>query len=659
MSYNISLHREDKMTDYIKYRTDWPAPAEWSGIVVNIGNFANKNLYVDNSVELSTGRLNPDWGNYQLATNCNYIKIEWDGKVVIGQITDWQYINDGNVNISYTVDAFMSALLSGFIDEMTGLCERANVRPANRFTNLQSEAFQPSDNQLLNDIASTEFSDQVASFEGIAATPQGISSGNCRYVVTISPILAEYLGVSEWGSIDGLPATKELKVLQGQQLRFNRPNYSVHAGGMYRGVPVVGSTLQSAYAFINGCLDGCGFISKFPASGYSNQAVDTNHNLVTAQNSGGGQAEVQTRTGGEPIESTHFITVDDFYNLYAIPQNFAINTKTFIEGTTVELTTFKHTSNMHSFGSEDSLNGKLTAYPYCYAKLITANGDTVDIIPQMHHIGETPYVDKVKIDLRFIGGDTPRLMGRMRLRNYDYGPYTFGSPQEWFTIRSYPSVTLSIDGTANQQIMRDNENMRKISATYANSSANFRLSNPMSAGYRDAVNGVSDLNSKVSTANPGGGLGGNIGYSFGVLFGTPQGGSGNGQLFKNKPLVELQNAIRDINSGNTTSTTGTYIMGNDFTSQFGLPAGFIYNCGATDAELYAYCRFIEKFGQTLNCTINPLDDSGDIWGGNGQIEPVGDRTYYQFSEIDIVGIMPNEWRENIKNLFESGVYLID
>lgn len=67
MPYQVSLHKEPKMTHNIKYRSTFSAPALWSGTVVNNGNFANKNLFVDNSVELLVGNTPLQMGNEKLA----------------------------------------------------------------------------------------------------------------------------------------------------------------------------------------------------------------------------------------------------------------------------------------------------------------------------------------------------------------------------------------------------------------------------------------------------------------------------------------------------------------------------------------------------------------------------------------------------------------
>lgn len=190
MPYTVSLHSETKLSSNIKYRKGFPAPSIFNTTTVNNGAFGNKNLYCDNTVSLGCGTNHES--AERIALKANYIKIQFDGKTVIGAIKDWEYINNGHVKFYYNVDAFMSALVSGFIKNMYGLCERVNLDTKDYFTNLQSEPFSPSDNQKCNTQITENFNQAIKLFEGIDPTVNGVYSDKTRLILTVSPAIVDY-----------------------------------------------------------------------------------------------------------------------------------------------------------------------------------------------------------------------------------------------------------------------------------------------------------------------------------------------------------------------------------------------------------------------------------------------------------------------------------
>lgn len=655
MSFTVSIHKDANLAAHVKYRNSFPAAALYTTTAVNIGNFSNLNLFVDNTVELGMGRETPPASTYQLATEANYIKIVWGAYTTIGYITDWEYINDSNVKISYAVDAYMSAIVSGVIDEAKGLCDRTNFVTGSFKDNLQSEPFSPSDNMEANATLTAAFNALAQACEQMSPSWDGINSGDTRLILTVSPAIVEYTNTAAWGKP---PLSGTVTLRNRATMMFYQADATTHAGGTFRGTPLKFDNIGEVYTFIRWILSGCGFRTQLSSNGQSGQNATSYNSYITDSNTGGGQSQWQYRnSSGDPMESLRFITIQDIYNLYCIPSIFAQGYNGY-PNELQQIRGFKSIGNLHKWGGEDSAKLKLMAHPYYYCKVVTANGDTTNIIPQTHYNGDE-ISHFVNVWVRFIGGDTPRLQGLIGYSGTGQGsPLGESFCGEWFTVRNYPAVTLSINDSFNPQVQKDVGNARKIAATYANAAANARLSNPVKQGYWDAVRGDTD-----HAAHGAGYFGTGIGEFLGggALGATNTSGfqQTGGGLFKDTAGTTADNAARDASAGNFISPEVTSIMGNDFMAQYSVPAFAVFDCGATDAEMWAFSRYIDEFGQACNSIINPITNAGTVLGGAGTITPVDGRTFYQFTNITVKGNMPIAWRDNIKNLFESGVYLVD
>lgn len=658
MSYTISLHQDKNLTSTIKYRNGFNVPSIYTTTVVNNGNFSNKNLFVDNSIELGCGQINPPMSAYQKVTDATHIKIEWDKYTVIGHITDLQYINDNNILISYIVDTFSSALECGMIDDIKGLCERTHLKTNTQFTNQQSEPFSPSNILQLNKTLTENMNMVAEGFDGITPSNAGLYE-KTSYILTVSPSIVEYLGnVTPFST----PNVSEITLKSRSSLNFERSDSTIHSGGVYRGTPLKFEQMADVTKFIRDILSGCGFRTTMGANGWKTQQAISHRQYITDANTGAGQARNEERNvESEPMESIFFITLSDIYNLYCIPSNFAINRTTFFE-VNYSLTGFKTVGNLHRFGAEDTTKNKLLNFPFCSYRVVTANGDTQDIFPHQHYWTFSDIQD-VRVNYRYIGGDSPRLMAMI---NPSETETTYGrdGTGEWFTVRNYPAITLSINNAFNPQIQKEVANIRKISASYSKANANGRLSNPFKQGYLDGVQG-NNLREDITTGRGAwgrfaGGLGKGLGVADKFLsepfFSSPD--TPNAGLFKNQNYQDMMNAVSETNAGNFVEAVSSQIMGNDFTSQFSIPAFTVYNTGATDTELFAYCRYFDEFGQSCNCILNPLTNHGDLFGGNASVTSYNGKTFYKYSNIVITGIMPISWKISIKELFESGVYLI-
>lgn len=670
----VSLHTEKFMTDTIKYRGAWSAPSTLGTTAVSNGNFANKNLFCDNTVDLGMDSLIPGYSaTYNVATQANYIKIVSEGFTVVGQITDWEYVNDTNVKISYKVDAFTSAIASGFIENMSGICDRVHMDYTDNHVNLQAEPFSPSDVSYANATITKNLNDFVKSFENIN-TNGSLSGSGYVFVLTVSPAVIEFLGASAWamGAFMPTPTLKNVTTLN-----FYGNDVTEHMGGIMRGTPLVYANLSTLQMEVKNLLKGCGFRCTMPSAGYGTQQSVNNRTMMITADNGGQLVYSHKNWNNDAYECLRYITGNDFYNVYCIPQEFAKNDTASPHSEQV-ISGFRSISGgtqpdkgLHEICEEEDDKGRLTAYPYCYTRLVTANNDTIDIIPQNFHQHENTFTElpQIQMTLRFIGGDSPRLMAAIAPnRAQEFDPYENSSVYEWFTVRSYPSVTMSFSDTFNQQSQRDLENTKKLIAAHATITGDRELQSSFKQHYLDGVKGGTVNENLGWWDYAKAGAGSWMGYGAGLLS-EAVGKDIATQPFTDEASQAMSNAAWSVNAGNFITPGSIAVMGNDFYTQLVTPAFAAYRCGATDAELYAYCRYLDEYGHAANFMLNPLTDDYaqdsklTLFNGKATVKRVPKMgkqvTYYRFGNITIFGFMPNEWRQSIKALFENGVYLMD
>lgn len=661
MSYTVALYRDNTLSDIIKYRNGFAVASEFTTTVVDIGNFQNKDIFCDNSVELACGDLTT--GAQDRSLNVNIIIVSHGNNIVLGHITNQKVINDNNILFSYRVDAYMSALISGKISGISGVCARTNIATLYPWTNCQAEPISMSDVSLANNVLTENLNQAVFALENIAPNADGTMASNMTFVLLVSYAVIEHLGVSAW-ALD--PAASA--VLREKTVLFHYHDATFpHCGGQFKGVPLRFSSVGNVNNFLRTICGGAGFRTTMNANGWSIQNAVTHRSYLTDLNTGAGQTNYgQTGNLGSnaPFEAIRFITAADIYACYFLPTTFAVNRFNHFTST-VAITGFKNLANLTGWGAEDSTKNKLLTYPYYYARLVTCNGDSVNIIPQTHFLPVTGSTTdyQISLSLRFIGGDTPRLMGRISTRgNEGYSIISTSAATEWFTIRNYPSIQLTIDNIANRQAARDMENTRKITSVYTNARIAASIDSPIKQGYFDGITGGDSTNSAQSGTNRAGAM---LGKAIGAVdalatnlgFGNPNQGGG---LFANEAAAQAMQAYNTATAGNFFTPDVVHIMGNDFLSSLGEPAFAAYDCGGTPAEHFAAARYFDRFGQSCGFVVNPLTNVGNLFAGAAAILPATNgRTFYQFADIEVTGFMPQEWRLKIKQLFESGVYLIN
>lgn len=705
MKYDVSLWRDDLLHHNVKYREQifGASGARWSGTINSIGNFASKDLFCDNSVELGV--------KYEDAITSNFIRLVVGDFKVIGYITHWEYINDNNTRIHYNVDAYSSAVASGRLEKLDGLCDRVNSYCADHWRNLLPEPFAPSDIKQAAPDLTLQFTNFLDAFEGFQGGTTWLADPQVNFVLTVSPAIVDYIGASPFT----IPSTVTSGFKTRSTLNFKGADFTRHYGGIFRGTPLLFLSIDNVKLFIKQILSGCGFVTRTGPSGYTGQALNTHNVTVFAESPGGGYVQMTgdnvgqwtetltetysttetgglvgiyattvpntprntsgtvktTSTVGKPSRNLEYcrpITSADIYNLYCIPKVFCRdNPNPVYDSQTI--TGFRNYLNMDVIAAELPDKAKLAAYPYCYTKLVTANHDVVDIIPQQDYQVSLTALDPnytVKVRVAFFGGDTPRTMGMIQPARA--GDNTYSQAEQWFTVRSYPSLTSALNDDMNQQAQRDYTNTKQIGAAGANARIQTNLNSPLFSGFREGVS---------SAGTPGqGGIGGAWGSlgawgaqkaqglgawmqenAPGGLANALAGGEAGG-IFQD-PAAAASAMMANSLQGQVISPSGSTIMGNDFLGQFQQLPITAYNCGATDSELYSFARYLGKFGSAVSGTLNPRTNIGLLFGGLCIPQPFEGRTFYKFLSLEIYEHIPRQWKDAIEALFLNGVWLIE
>lgn len=536
---------------------------------------------------------------------------------------------------------------------MNGLCTRTHLEYSDNqsLVNLLAEPFSPSDIMRSSKVTTQALNDAVFSFEGVEVrVSDGIFVNDTSYILTVSSAVIAFLGNVGAFFSPNINVIPEMKLVPN--FNFYNSDMQGHCGGMFKGTPLKFNTLFDVKIFIKNLLAGCGFRTILPPDGYKNDGV-VRKQMQTPSGTGGANAHITPETNeSKEIESTRFITADDIFNLYVLPTKFCVNILGDMIVAEKAIVTMPTLATFHGLRAEDNSKSKFLTYPYCYTKVITANGDSMNIIPQSHHKrnGSWGNDSSLILDLVFIGGDTPKLLGRFCPAFSDTAPNSNGHLGEWFVIRNYPSLPLFINNSFNPQLQKEFQQAKTVSAMYINSVQSSEISSPFKQGYIEGVEGKNFENSNGSFL---GNILGNVGNALGKLANPET----QPLSFKNENRQNAQNANRSMNAGNTVSPQTCSVSGNDFGFQLGIPAFTAYFCGASNAENFSFCRYVEVFGQACNCIINPLTNAGDIWGGLASVGSFQGYTFYQYSYINIIGDCPIPWKNSIKALFESGVYL--
>ena len=195
--FSAELRADPVLKGNVKYRNSpfVRGDSVASRIAVSNGNFSNKNIWADNSVELGISWRQAQESNYIIITHSiadpnvavNPPMIPWTR--IAGEIHSTMYVNDNNVNISYVVDHYTSAQLTeelrgGFFTGAQGLVNRTNLTyPAESKANQLPEPFSGNDIKVHHPDLTEQLNASINGSLGITQTgTHPIDNGYCFVV---------------------------------------------------------------------------------------------------------------------------------------------------------------------------------------------------------------------------------------------------------------------------------------------------------------------------------------------------------------------------------------------------------------------------------------------------------------------------------------------
>jgi len=691
MSFHAELRADPELKMNIKYRNSPYVRGNVNAtrIAVSNGSISNKNIWADNSVELGVSWRTAQESNYIIITHSIVDPnstatpppvIPWTR--IAGEIISTEYINNNNVNISYTVDAYTSAKLTeelraGFFNSAQGLCARTNLTyPSESAANLQPEPFSGSDMKQESGNMSFWISDYVASFTGINTHPNLIDRGYC-FILWISNFAATTVHRNPSGSLGfwspnatTAPQPNHIVNVTGNPfIDPSLPGGYQWYGSYSTGIPTVWTDLNLMGNFINAMLSNCGQEMALDVHGMGDldsirRWAHINNSYFTSMGS-----TDSTEEATEPLKQTKIITNEDILNIQIVPLQFASN---FQSAQLIDEDEISTNWGLHNFNPmqdertvvlpdgtivHDYSKSKLMSFPYWYFKLITNIGNEIDIIPQTkflsHAIGGNSYLYEynLRVGLRFLGGDAPRLMIAILDSANTHGYIANGSGVIWNTIFEYPNIPWQLNVSSDQQLQAISSKLNRTSEIYSAIIGHAVRGTGFMHGFRNPHSPTTDDQNIFRQFMSMSGAGyGHLASMLGTR-GTFT------RTFRDDVQVSQDNL--SASAGNIIASSPKAIIGEDNISALLCPPVRVLRCGMTDGELFAFARFLDRQGQATNCIINPLTNAGSVFAGNASISSVGNRTYYQFHDIDVNGTMPTIFKEAIQAMFIGGMYMIN
>jgi hypothetical protein len=675
--FNIALRADQQLKSNVKYRSGGVRGAVIAELtLISNGNFANKDIWADNSVEISI-----PFSTCQLA---NYIVITFENTVIAGEIISVTYVNENNSNVSYAIDYYTTAQMTqsirpGFFSNIQGLCSRTNLSyPAESVANQQPEPFSGNDFKRVHQELTEKFNDTINGHLNISQLPQDILANGHYFVLWISAF-AQYAiqqnggTADKWGLSHTAPTPMSIETVNDFNTGVN--GNELWYGGYSVGIPLVFASETSMSNYINTCLSQVGLRVEVPTQ-WNDWEKEFNWVDITGTQYFTSQGLTEDDKGQTaPMHQIKMITESDFLKVQIIPQIFC-NTQSmtqWIVGGQVD--TNYGLDNFNPMRDErtvilpdgtivhDYSKSKAMQYPYWYHSLKTRTGNEINLLPQIKHGGINYLPDfNFYYWLRFIGGEMPKLMIAISDYSDTHEPPLSGSGTEWHTIYEYPSIAWGKNMQSQQQLGELSARMHNtaqiqsaiIGASTAGTGFMYGLrgGTPNTATQGFFRSAMTRLGNWVSRLNTGSG---NTSYRDMQNFNDMNiFGGGTGQF---------DNAISQKNvEGNAQRIVASEprtILGEGSTDALLSPPVTIYRCGMTDGELFGFCRFMDRKGQATNAYINPLTNSGSVFGGNAIIVSFAGRTYYEFYDLDVSGTMPVDYKNAIQAMFIAGCYLIN
>jgi len=634
--------------------------------IVSVGNFSNKNILTENSFELSV--------SYDLINQCDIVTIEENGFTVVAFIMQAEYINNNNTRLYYKPDYFSTYRFNGILKTASGLCNRVTMgyTDENSYVNLLPEPI--SGNDITRQIPSltTLFNTQISIFTGIdyyADNTPFLDSMGYNYIIFISSEFAtwlntvgNYMPTAFEINYSGLPLNPPYtpQIVNSFDSVFQSNTF--YGGAISRGFPLIFTTFNRLKDFITTSLSARGSIFKqMPTQLFKDRSGTTlNANATGQYNELGNLSATTIDNNSTEIVVTKAITDSDIFSIKVIPRAFCnfLNTNKGDTSLLIKECTVQSPYDLTNFhglkdelepdpitGISDYSKSKIMRFPFWYFKFKTQAGNTIDLKPETLFTRDDIFGTdfRFKFQLKFTGGETPKLMIRfVPILNTDNWNTT-SSSTEWITLIDYPSINWNISTQSQQNLQNLTNSLTRM--------ANIERYNQGSAtkglGFMHGLKG-----GKSNTSQ-------NIMQQTGTLLGNFLAPIAR-PILGNDINKELSSSQAGQNAGNVITNGGNVIKGdNDFDTLYSPPVSVGF-AGFTNAECFSACRYLDNFGSAANVIINPLDNKGNIYGGRGFVSKNSrGETYYQFENLIIDDVIPVFAKIEISDLFMQGVYIID
>lgn len=679
MPINVTLYADSNLKGNVKYRTGGLTRATVIETLeaVSNGSIANKNIFADNSIEISIP--------IERCALASHIGLVMGTTVIAGEITGLDYINDNNTSVQYAVDYFTSAQMTesmrpGFFTGAQGLCERTNLTyPKESVVNQQPEPYQGNDYKESHSELSTQICNEFNTAIGLNPNYTGsdLITKGYAYVLWISSFaaMACELNGSDFGATasgwkkNPTAPTPGIAIRPDFSSDYNANNHWY--GAVSTGFPIVfdsGAAHANMSRFIDAMLSNVGIQVNLPAEGIVDDG--NMYRYVTLDNGQFFYPEPQdTEEFVTPMTMVRLISDKDIYRVQIIPQSMCWNGAPDLLYNTFNIDTGYGLNNFNPLIDErdyvlpdgtviqDFSKSKLMHYPYWYFQLETAAGNTMTIMPQLH-MEVNNYLNEFNIEFwtKKIGGD--RACCQITIvdaeqRAAGITPTMDGFTGKWYTVYEFPTINwatdvssaeqlASIQAVASQKAMQHNA---IVGASTKGTGFQYGLRGGQANAQQQGV-----LRAAVTR------FGNFMNHGFG---GEPDPtavdvlGGGSNRMYN-----ELAQQIQEGEAGRIIQTENAISVGGDtFTNLYIKPLS-LFRGGMTYGELFGFGRFIDREGQTCHLNINPLTNAGNIFGGNASITSYGGKTYYKFYNLDVFGTMPVDFKSAIQLMFCAGCYLI-
>lgn len=697
--FQADLYADPQINNDHKYRN---APyvrgtEKASRIAVSNGNFSNKNLWENNSVELGVSWRTAQESNYIVITHSITDPEDPDNIIpwtkIAGEISSTEYINDNNCNIAFIVDAYTSAqmtkdLRGDFFTNAMGLCVRTHLTyPLENSANCLPEPFSGSDTSSAEFLASDApmswyLNEDIKEKWHIDNVGDDVIANGYCFVLWISNFAATTIkrcgGVVEPWVLNACAPPNPNNIYEatkaGGFIDYSLKTTMLWYGSYATGFPTVWDDLEAMNTFIHRILNTVGQEIRLEPYGLGSLSSVTK--WATIQDGYFTSMGKTQYDKTDPMKQTQIITSDDIFRIQILPRYVAEHAQ---EKQKLEVHLIDVHYGLDNFNPmkderdtvlpdgtvlHDYSKSKIMQFPYWWFQCVTNIGNTIDIMPQtkfiplQNQVEEKDYIwdFMLKCQTRFIGGNNPRLM--LSILDYTNSIDDIGDDKEWVTIWEFPSIPWQSNVSSEQQLQELALNMQSTANIYNSIIGESVNKKGLKYGYYSKFNTlVSDP--KASAQGTFRGVGSMFGSGFRIAENVVNAGAGATIL----PKYMLDAEINQMNaSGSANAIIGsspTTIIGAGSIGALLTSPIKIIRRGYTDSELFGFARFLDRYGQSTYAYLNPITNAGDILGGNAEISEFGGKTYYEYHDIDIEGTMPVLFKNKIASLFITGVYLIN